>query len=94
MKPVLLHPDEFICCGVRSILTVRRTREFFNRDTLICRCGSESFGFCSPLGGSDAEESEGRNSCMLPCALRPILVPQSRMNSSFRDCCFYYYYYL
>lgn len=82
----------FVVVFVHAILTVLRACEFFNHDSLICRGGRESFGFGSPLGGSDAEESEGRSSWMLPCALHPILVPQSCTDSSFRDCCFYYCY--
>lgn len=33
---------------------------------------SRALDFSSPLGGSDAEESEVRNSCLLPCPLHPV----------------------
>lgn len=53
---------------------------------------SRALDFSSPLGGSDAEESEVRNSCLLPCPLHPVWVPESGINNGFRNCCFYYSY--
>lgn len=73
------------------MLTICRACELFKHDTFICRYDFQSSRFSSPLGGSDAEESEVRNSCLLPCALHPVPVPESGINDGFRNCCFFFF---
>lgn len=61
----------FVVVFVHAILTVLRTCEFFNHDTLICRCGSESFGLVVLWEAVMRKSPKGEivACCHVPCTL-------------------------